>query len=240
MKVIENLLQKISNYDRYENFFEELMRVKAFRIVSFLNHHAIVIANSDSLFLKCLLSSDFLLVDGVALRVLCWFFRYPCQLNMNGSDLIPWLLKKLNDSKIAYKVLFIGSKDGLSEVLCKQYPTLHIKHINGYERQEIYIDLIDDYEPYLVIIGMGMPLQEKLANRLKSQFKNRDIIVMNGGAIIDYMAKVKVRAPVFLRKMNMEWFYRIIVEPNRMIRRYVVGGGKLLVLVLREKWTANE
>lgn len=69
---------------------------------------------------------------------------------------------------------------------------------------------------------MGMPKQELVSQQLSQQLQHPALII-NGGGIVDFMSGTKQRAPVWLRKIGMEWSYRLFLEPKRLWRRYVIG-----------------
>jgi N-acetylglucosaminyldiphosphoundecaprenol N-acetyl-beta-D-mannosaminyltransferase len=67
-----------------------------------------------------------------------------------------------------------------------------------------------------------MPKQESIAERLRENAK-RPLLIICGGAIIDFLGKKIERAPVWMRRARIEWIYRLWREPKRLFRRYVVG-----------------
>ena len=82
-------------------------------------------------------------------------------------------------------------------------------------------------QPDLIVLGMGMPKQERVAHLLRSQLDHPCLIVC-GGAIIDFMGGRVSRAPLWMRQLGIEWIYRFLHKPVRMFRRYVVGNPQFL------------
>jgi N-acetylglucosaminyldiphosphoundecaprenol N-acetyl-beta-D-mannosaminyltransferase len=84
---------------------------------------------------------------------------------------------------------------------------------------------------------MTAPKQEKWA------FKNYERINATHlcciGAVLDFYSGSIKRAPNFMIKMGLEWFYRFIMEPRRLWRRYIIGNAKFILLILREKFLLN-
>jgi exopolysaccharide biosynthesis WecB/TagA/CpsF family protein len=81
---------------------------------------------------------------------------------------------------------------------------------------------------------MGVPLQEKWIVENRDKIKAR--LCLGMGALLDYWSCNKPRAPVFLRKLHLEWLWRIILEPNRMAKRYIIDGSKLFCYILKYKY----
>ncbi|GMN14968.1 WecB/TagA/CpsF family glycosyltransferase [Altererythrobacter sp. MTPC7] len=83
--------------------------------------------------------------------------------------------------------------------------------------------MLADERPSLVILGMGMPKQELLAERLLKDpaFSRTGMVVVNGSAIIDFMSGEVQRAPEWMRRAKVEWAYRLAREPRRLLPRYI-------------------
>jgi len=82
-----------------------------------------------------------------------------------------------------------------------------------------------------VILAMGMPKQEILAEFIKKEISASGLII-SGGAIIDFYAQRQPRAPKLVRELSLEWFYRLLKEPKRLFKRYVFGIPKFFYYLL--------
>ncbi|WP_202942556.1 WecB/TagA/CpsF family glycosyltransferase [Alteromonas macleodii] len=111
-----------------------------------------------------------------------------------------------------------------------------IDFANGFLEQEEYLKRIDEFSPDVVLLGMGMPKQEVLAEKIKTHCKNSNMIIICGGAIIDFLGGRFPRAPLFIRKAKLEWLFRLSKEPKRLFRRYVVGNVEFLWKVVLIKY----
>ena len=80
---------------------------------------------------------------------------------------------------------------------------------------------------------MGMPKQEYLSKKIKDFYKEK-LIIINGGAILDFMTGKIKRAPKVFSKIGLEWLYRLYLEPSRLFRRYVIGIPLFLYRIFRE------
>jgi N-acetylglucosaminyldiphosphoundecaprenol N-acetyl-beta-D-mannosaminyltransferase len=79
---------------------------------------------------------------------------------------------------------------------------------------------------------MGMPKQERLARRLRLELPHAPAIVC-GGAILDFMSGNVERAPQPMRRLGLEWLYRLCREPRRLFRRYVLGNPLFILRLVR-------
>ena len=95
-----------------------------------------------------------------------------------------------------------------------------------------YVELAQVYQPALIVLGMGMPRQEEVAAALRSTL-NYPCLIVCGGAIIDFWAGKTPRAPLWVRRVGMEWGFRLVMEPRRLFQRYVIGNPLFLIRALR-------
>lgn len=191
-------------------------------VVSFLNQHGFNLAWRDPRFLDSLMTSGVLLRDGVGLSVcLKWLGRTP-GLNMNGTDLIP----RIAHSYAGRSVMLIGTVapylDRAADVLSAKQCRI-VGALNGFLPDASYVEAVRTHRPELVILGMGMPRQEQVAALLAREVDYPALIV-NGGAIIDFLGGRVRRAPLWIRRARMEWAFRLLQEPRRMFNRYILGG----------------
>ena len=92
---------------------------------------------------------------------------------------------------------------------------------SGFAPIESYVAGLAASKAGLVVLGMGMPKQELVAKAIAESpaLAGRDMVVINGGAILDFMAGEVRRAPGWMRGAKLEWVYRTAQEPGRLIRR---------------------
>ena len=95
------------------------------------------------------------------------------------------------------------------------------------------IDAVNRVEPDVLFIGMTAPKQEKWAFKYYQMLNAGHICCI--GAVFDFYAGTVKRAPEWMISLGMEWFYRLIREPRRMWRRYLIGNIKFIGYILREK-----
>ncbi len=207
---------------------DEMSRPDRPRIVSFLNAHAVNMASVKTAFRQALMTSDYLLRDGMGVKLMMRIFWKDPGLNLNGTDLIPQILDRyIADGKT---IALMGTKtpwlEDAARVLEKKGANI-VHLIDGYCPSSSYVEALRDKPADLVILGMGMPKQEQVAVSLRDALDTPCLIV-NGGAIIDFIADRFERAPLVMRKLGMEWLYRLLKEPRRLFTRYVVGNAVFL------------
>jgi N-acetylglucosaminyldiphosphoundecaprenol N-acetyl-beta-D-mannosaminyltransferase len=140
-----------------------------------------------------------------------------------------------------WRVFLLGSRPGVAEraadVLRGATPGLEVATAHGHfdvspgsPESEAVLSSIRQFRPHVLIVGMGMPLQERWIN------ENRDRIeanaILNLGAVLDYVSGAVPTPPRWLGRVGFEWLGRLAYEPRRLWRRYLVEPWFLLPLVL--------
>ena len=98
--------------------------------------------------------------------------------------------------------------------------------MDGFHDLDFYIDFLKQHsQPQgysVIVLAMGMPKQEILAQMIKINLKTNGLVIC-GGAIIDFQAERFSRAPQWIRDLSLEWLYRLLKEPKRLFKRYIIG-----------------
>jgi len=191
------------------------------RIVSFLNKDAIIVAQHHQKFCNALKQADFLFRDGIGLEIIMKCAKLEPGLNMNGTDLIPRIISMYSpDDTIA---LYGSSETALSGSKIALYSKGYskVEALDGFKKTSVYLSHLQKSSARLIVLGMGMPKQELVAQAIKDtpEFQSRDMVVINGGAIIDFMGGKVTRAPKWIRRARLEWVYRTYKEPIRLLWR---------------------
>ena len=203
-------------------------------IVAFANAHAMNSVAGSPSFYQALYSTDWLLRDGSGMAALFRLLGRNPGLNLNGTDLIPKIIRLFDGRRIA----FFGTQEPYLQqgmVAAHQYaPQSHFVRAHGFLELDDYLSLAIVQKSDLIVLGMGMPKQETVAAALRSKLGFPCTIVC-GGAIIDFLAGRTTRAPLWMRRAGMEWMYRLAKEPRRLSHRYVIGNP---VFLMRAFWLA--
>lgn len=201
---------------------DEMISGNRAQIASFLNAQACNLSLIDSDFHEVLEHSDYLLRDGVGLELHLMLRDTKPGMNLNGTDLIPEIIAAVNEANTGQIALY-GSRieyvQAAKEVLA--YRGIAVDVMDGFRPDDDYIQQALKDKPRLIVLGMGMPKQEKLSLKLRSALNGTPVLIVNGGAIIDFMAGIYPRAPSWIRRVRLESLYRLSLEPRRLWRRNV-------------------
>lgn len=242
MSVIEQLVEKI-RIVRNDLELDHLLReIKPGNVakptrVAFVNAHAVNLCYRNSDFLEDLLACDYVLRDGAGMKILYRLLGKDPGLNLNGTDLIPRILEMYRGKNVA----LMGTDSPYLEQAAEKVSNLELTPsimINGFHEAPAYVDALMKAPVSVAILAMGMPKQEYVAKLVDREI-NAPVLILCGGAILDFMAEKVSRAPEFLRRFGMEWLYRLAQEPKRLFGRYVIGNGVFLWRCLREAITID-
>jgi len=208
-------------------------------VVAFVNAHAANLVWDDQEFAADLLRADILLRDGVGMRLWMKLAGREPGLNMNGTDFIPLLLEQMPRSE---GVVIMGTKEpwlsgGRHWLETRGIDVVATEH--GFHPEEYYVAKARSLQAGVIVLAMGMPKQERVAQLIKEAVAERDMVIVNGGAVVDFWAQKFPRAPVWMRRVGLEWLYRLILEPNRLWRRYLVGNIVFLLRAIRVQLTKS-
>lgn len=165
--------------------------------------------------------------EGIGMKVGFMMKGYGFLPDLNGTDLFPLLMEKISVTKTG--IFLLGSKENVIEKAAKnlsiKYPSINLcGYHNGYfsadEETEI-VNKINKCNPGVLFLGMGFPLQEKFA--LRNLDKLKVPLIWNVGGLFDTLSGKKTRAPLLVRNLRLEWLYRLIKEPRRMLHRNTVA-----------------
>lgn len=187
------------------------------------NPETFMMSENDEEMRKLLLDKDTILVpDGIGIVKAARMINYNVTERIAGIDIANKLLELGN--KENKSIYLFGSKqeviDSMKEVLKEKYPNLELVGAsNGYEKDKDKIfEKIAKVKPDIVLVALGIPLQEKLIYKHLNKF-DKGIFVGVGGSF-DVISGHKKRAPKIFIKLNLEWLYRILKEPKRIKRFY--------------------
>jgi N-acetylglucosaminyldiphosphoundecaprenol N-acetyl-beta-D-mannosaminyltransferase len=146
-----------------------------------------------------------------------------------------------------FSLYFLGAKPGVAERAARnlknKFHKLRIvgvdhgyfdKEFNSNENQST-IEKINKINPNILIVAFGMPLQEKWLMENWSSIDSN--IALTGGAVFDYLSGELTRSPKILIDLNLEWLGRLLIEPTRLWKRYLVGNPRFIYRILKQKFS---
>lgn len=191
----------------------------------FVNAHCFNVAQKNKKYFDILNSCNYLLNDGIGIKIASLIEGLKIKKNLNGTDFIPELANWASQND--YSIYLLGGSEGVAQKaaqkLKEKYKNLKIVGFhNGYDIDENVIEEINSCCVDILIAGMGVPKQEIWIRENSSKMPGVKLFV-GGGAILDFLSERIKRAPMIFRKFGFEWLYRLMLEPARLWRRYVIG-----------------
>ncbi len=189
---------------------------------------------SDREFFEAYSIADYRTCDSKVLFYASRLLGCPFKEKISGSDLFPAFYRYHKDNE-EIKIFLLGAKEGVAAKAQERINANVGREIVvgvhspsfGFEQQEDecqkIIDLVNQSGANVLAIGVGAPKQEKFIYKYRQQFKHIKIF-MAVGATIDFEAGNVDRAPKWISEMGMEWLYRLISEPRRLWKRYLLEG----------------
>ena len=181
--------------------------------------------------------------DGVSLLWSAKFLQTPLNGRVNGTDLFEELSAVAE--KKGLKIFLLGGRPGAAEAakktLLSRHPDLKIVGTHcppyGFESQPEELALINSKikaaAPDILFVGLGAPKQEKW---IYDNYQELGVPVSLGiGVSFELVADMVQRAPLWMQKFGLEWLFRLIVEPKRLWKRYVMGNPQFMWLVLKQR-----
>lgn len=177
--------------------------------------------------------------DGASVVLASKFLGKALPERVAGIDLMQDLVG-LSEKK-GYSIYLLGAKQEIvektAEVLIKKHPKLNIVGIkNGYFSEDewplIYEEL-KDINPDFVFVGITSPIKEYLVDYMQKQ--GLKSVFMGVGGSFDVISGSIPRAPKWMQKCNLEWFFRVIQEPKRLFKRYFIGNFKFIKNIIIER-----
>lgn len=211
--------------------------------VCFVNADCVNIAFNDSQYKQTLASSQLVLADGIGVRIAGSILNQNVRENINGTDMLPFLCAAAEQ---AGRSLYLlggrpGVPEGTADWITQRYPHLRIAGCrHGYfsaEEEPTIFEEIKTSGADILLVAFGAPRQEKWIASHKNQLGAK--VCIGVGGLLDFYSGRIPRAPVWIRELGMEWFYRFWQEPRRMWRRYFLGNAVFLYRLAEERLHAR-
>jgi N-acetylglucosaminyldiphosphoundecaprenol N-acetyl-beta-D-mannosaminyltransferase len=217
---------------------EQYISSKRPRYVAVVNVAKLVKMRSDEALKESVLAADLIGADGVPLVWASQLLGNPLPGRVNGTDLMYKLLERADEK--GYRIFFLGAKEQVLQralrVVSKAYPGVEIagSHHGYFTAAEelAIVEKIRTARPDILFIAFGTPQKELWVKRYLAAM---EVPIVHGvGGSFDVLAGVIPRAPLWMQRNGLEWLFRLIQEPRRMWRRYLVTNVIFLLLILSE------
>ena len=211
------------------------------RVFACANPHSLVVAQADSKFRSALLHANLIVADGVGLSLMARLVGVQIGPRITGTDYFQAVLQALQQ-RGGGRVFFFGSSQSTLNLIAKRFasdfPSLTLcgtlsPPFGSWSDEENnrMVQDINDAKPDVLWVGMTAPKQEKWVEANRRQLNIP--VIGSIGAVFDFCAGTRARAPQLVCWIGLEWVYRFISEPRRMWRRSVISSPIFVWMVLR-------
>jgi len=204
-----------------------------------VNAGKIVAMQKDAQLMQAVNGVDLINADGQAVVWASKVLGSPLKERVAGIDLMANLIDLAHQNE--YKIFFLGAKEEVVKKVVQTYRQQYSNNIiagyrNGYfstADEKNIAQQIADSGAQILFVAISSPAKENfLYNHRKTLAKVS--FVMGVGGSFDVVSGLVKRAPVWMQNAGLEWMYRLLQEPKRMWKRYLVGNTKFILLVIKE------
>lgn len=242
METIKLLNIDLDNLTMNE-LLEKLSKSGGFVVTPNVDH--LIKLQIDTELLKAYKVAEYCVCDSKIIQYILKFLGTPIKEKISGSDFFPAFYEYNKDNQ-DIKIFLLGAQEGVAhqaqininekvgrEIIVDTYSPSFGFENNEAECQEI-IDKINQSGATVIAVGLGAPKQEKWILNYKNQLTNIKIFLAIG-ATIDFEAGYKPRAPKWMSDWGLEWLYRLLSEPQRLWKRYLVDSLPLMKYITQQK-----
>ena len=225
--------------DEAISFIDRLVDETGPHYAAVVNAAKIVDASKDPVLKRTLLEADLVTADGMSIVWASRLLGQPLKQRVTGIDLFERLVERAAER--GWSVYFLGSREEsvrrVAEGFTKSHPNLRIAGWrNGYFHQsesESVVEAIRTSKSDLLFVAMGSPAQELwIASNLERAGVR---FAMGVGGSFDHVSGFARRAPGWMQRSGLEWIYRLMREPRRLWRRYLIGNWAFVWQVVRHR-----
>jgi len=227
------------------DFIAKTIQLDKAAIVANVNVHCMNLACKQPWLIDFLNKAEVNFCDGAGVMLGARILGYRIPERITYADWT-WQLAEFAEPR-GFTFYFLGAKPGIAEKaaakLKERHPNLQVigTHHGYFDKtagsveNEAVIQQINALKPNILVLGFGMPLQEKW---LMENWDNIEAnIALTGGAVFDYISGELQRGPKWMTDNGFEWLARLIIEPRRLWKRYLIGNPLFLYRVLKQRFT---
>jgi N-acetylglucosaminyldiphosphoundecaprenol N-acetyl-beta-D-mannosaminyltransferase len=227
--------------DELNDAILHLVRAGRHALVLNVNVHALNIAVERPPFAELLRRAELVFCDGAGVRLAAFLRGYRLPPRITYADWMWSLAEFVCLNELSF--YFLGGRPGVAEearhVLCRRYPGLKVvgvhhgffdKSAGSAENAEVVAN-INKANPDILVVGFGMPVQEEWLGANWPNLHAR--VALTGGAAFDYISGTLRRPPRWMQLTGFEWLGRMLIEPRRLWRRYMIGNPLFVARVLK-------
>lgn len=234
-------IDNLNANEMVDYIFEKIENRTPVQIVG-VNVDQIVRVSKNELSKKIFLNSSLVFVDGKPIQWMCKLLGTPIKERITGPDLMEFVCAKAASKK--YRIFLLGAAPGVAqkcgEILRERYPGVEISGTyspplgfqNNEDEMQNIIEMLKKSNSDILFVGMGSPKQDIFIYENMSKY---DIPVsFSMGAAIDFISGNVKRAPRWMVVCGLEWFHRMVQNPKRLFKRYLVDDMAIVPLFIKE------
>ena len=213
------------------------------KVFNTINQYSYCVAETNSDFREALQESDVLLPDGIGVVLSVKFLSGQTINKIAGADIHQYMLNHYNE--LSGSCFYLGASDTtltkIRERVAKNFPNLKVgtysppykAHFSEEDSSKM-VEAVNTFKPDVLFVGMTAPKQETWIHQHKNQLDVKQICAI--GAVFDFYAGTVNRPSQVWIDMGLEWFVRLLKEPKRMWKRYLIFGPRFLGYIIDEKF----
>lgn len=222
----------------------DAIRARKRSCMYFVNADCLNKTFKDAAYLDALKQADAVFGDGIGVYIASVVAGTPIVDNVNGTDMLPLLCRLC--AKEGFSLFLLGAKPGVAErmqgKLCEKYEGLkiigcHHGHFNRELETRDVIAGVNGSGADILLVAFGAPIQEKWIHDHATEIGCP--VVMGVGGLFDFYSGDKPRAPLWMRRLGIEWAHRLFYDPKRLWQRYILGNPLFLWRVLGGRVTGT-
>jgi N-acetylglucosaminyldiphosphoundecaprenol N-acetyl-beta-D-mannosaminyltransferase len=206
------------------------------------NAQLVTLAQKDDLFAEAMQQADLAVPDGMSVVLASRMLGVTIPERVTGGDLMERMCSEA--AHYGFRVFFLGGLPGAAEMaafnLRQRYPGLNICGTycppRGFENDPAELfwieKVVEEARPDLLCVAFGAPKQEIWMQRHRDRLNVG--VILPVGAAFDTQAGLQRRAPQWMQRNALEWLFRLMMEPRRLWRRYLIGNTQFIFLVLQQ------
>ena len=211
--------------------------------VMYVNADCMLIAQQNEPYRQILNSADIVYADGIGVVLGARLWGNRLDGRMTGADFMPRFCSQFASHGLGLYLL--GARPGVADEAAKrlieQVPGLEIVGTRhgyfGAEETRQVVKEINDCKPHILLVGLGVPTQERWIHDLRGELQVP--VVWGVGGLFDFLSGRTRRGPQWLLDHGFEWLCRLVVEPRRLGRRYLIGIPQFLLRLLWCRLTSS-
>lgn len=212
-------------------------------IVSYVNVHALNLSCQDPWFKNFINHSTLVFCDGFGVVLAARLLGLKIPYRYTPPDWFPLLAERCSSQN--YSIFLLGGQHGVADKVVEKYSQRfplslcgahhgYFDHRHGSPENEAVIRKINQSAPQILLVGFGMPAQERW---IQENIDHLDVnVILPVGALFDYLAGTVARAPAWMTDHGFEWLGRLVIEPRRLWNRYLIGNPIFFLRVLLQRF----